>query len=97
MANQTPESLFSQDVNCILPLPQADFESTKPRSFEVSGDLKKTYFAKSPYSEIEAYAVGFIIWNKVVGVSHSVKTWEQAKALQNQISCRYKTINSYRG
>lgn len=91
MRTITPEKQFANDVNAAFPLP--DFDSESYRGI-VRGDLRKTYFERSPYASIEVYSVGFIVWNHVVGVPYEVRTYAEAACLRAQFSNRYKTISS---
>lgn len=63
----------------------------------VSGSEKKTYFARSPWATIVAYARGFVVRNEVTGGQHPVATWDEASALRAQLAQRYAQLSSATG
>lgn len=89
----TETQQFANDVNAAYPL-HSQPESNDSAWDCVKGSLTKSYFERSPYSSIDCYNRGYIVWNHVVGSQHPVATWQQATALRAEISGRYKTISS---
>jgi hypothetical protein len=89
----TPAAQFASDVNSAYPLVEAPDMGSSAWDC-VKGSIKKEYYARSPYSSIEAYERGFVVHNFVVGSQHPCKTWAEASALRGEIAGRYKTIAS---
>ena len=92
-STKTPAQQFADDVNATCPLVRQPEESD-PKWDLVSGNFKKTYYERSPYSTIDAYQRGFIVWNHVTGSQHPCGSWEEAQSLRGNIAARYKTINA---
>lgn len=90
--SNTPAAQFANAINAAHPLPAG--HGDRPDS-PVRGDLKKEYFSRSPYATIEAYSVGFRVFNLVIGGDHyyDVATWAEAVRIQREIANRYKAIS----
>lgn len=92
MKTPTPAQRFADDVNSAYPLVEAPDQGDAAWDV-VRGEVKKEYFARSPYATIEAYTKGFVVHNLVVGSQHPCATWDQANALREGITGRYQTIS----
>jgi hypothetical protein len=93
MNHTTPAQQFANDVNAVFPLKEGASQEDAAWAC-VKGSVKKEYYARSPYSSIEAYERGFVVHNFVTGSQHPVATWAKADELRRNITGRYQTISA---
>jgi hypothetical protein len=82
----------TESINQTYGLPEMDYTAQD----KVVGNIKKVYYAKSPWAYIESYDQGYIVHNKVVGgTGHYCKTWNEASELRQNLANRYTAINNF--
>lgn len=82
----------TESINQTYGLPEMDYTAQN----KVVGNIKKVYYAKSPWAFIEAYDQGYIVHNNVVGgTGHYCKTWNEASELRQNLANRYSAINNF--
>jgi len=59
----------------------------------VQGDIRETYYSRSPWADIEAYEKGFVVTNLVTGCRHPFARWDDAKQRRQELANRYTAIH----